>query len=369
MKGIYIAAIDSCEAKEKGVINKIYGQIKAFKKLNVEMDIAHIKNKDIIFNGNLSNIKLYKPTNFFFHKNIKKKLKTKIKDYDFAYIRFSRGDIEYFRLIKFLNKNNIKVIIEIPTYPYIKQYKYTNPKHLIYGILDLVIWQLVKKYIYRISVTNNISKIRGIKCINIYNGIDLDSLPLNSSKKISNKLNLVGVANISKWHGYDRVIRGLYEYNKNSNSKNINFYVIGEGEEKENLIKLSKDLGLEKNVRFLGVKTGKHLNRELDNMHIGVSSLALFRAGGGHDPIKPKEFIGRGMPVILGYNDKLVDMNLPYVFKIPEDNSSVNIDEIVDKFYKLQESKQDIRDYAKANLSWESQIYKLIRQINTKNDK
>lgn len=364
MKGIYIAAIDSCQGKEKGVINKIYGQIKAFNKWNIDMDITHIKDRNILFNNQLLNINLPKPTNFFFHKNIKKIIMSQDTNYDFAYIRFSRGDYEYFKLIKFLYKCNIKVIVEIPTYPYNKQYKYTNIKHLIYGAIDKIIWKLINKYIYRISVTNDIEYINGIKCINMYNGIDLETLPINCNKTHYEEINLVGIANISKWHGYDRVIRGLYEYkNSNFNKKIVKFYIIGEGNEKENLIKLTKQLSLEEEVKFLGVKTGESLNKELNNMHIGISSLALFRAGGGHDPIKTKEFIGRGMPVMLGYTDKLVDMDLPYVFKVSEDNSSIDINDIVNKYENLEITSKDIRNYAEKNLSWEAQIYKIIKEI------
>ena len=71
-------------------------------------------------------------------------------------------------------------------------------------------------------------------------------------------------------------------------------------------------------VHFVGSRIGSELNLIMDKADIGVSSLALFRAGGGHDPIKTKEFIARGIPVILGYEDKLVDMNLPYIMKVNE---------------------------------------------------
>ena len=53
-------------------------------------------------------------------------------------------------------------------------------------------------------------------------------------------------------------------------------------------------------------------------MHIGVSSLALFRAGGGHDPIKSKEFVAKGMPVIIGYKDKALSSNLEFIYENKE---------------------------------------------------
>lgn len=364
LKGIYIAAIDESKAIEKGVINKIYGQLKAFKKLDIQMDIMHIKDGVTYRNQEFIGGYLSKPTNFNFHKTVREFISKNKKRYDFAYIRFSRGDLEYYKLIKCLNKLDIKIIIEIPTYPYSKQYDYRNIKHLIYGLLDIYIWKALKRYIYRIAVTNDFEYINGIKCINMYNGIDLDMIPIKKSEKSQDSLNLVGIANISKWHGYDRIIKGLSEYYKNNvNEREIRFYLIGEGAEKDNLIKLVNHLNLQKYVIFLGAKSGDELNNSLDIMDIGISSLALFRAGGGHDPIKTKEFIGRGMPVILGYNDKLVDMNLEYILKVSEDESNIDMQEILIKYNSIKKSAVEIRKYAEENLSWESQIYKVINEL------
>lgn len=360
MKGIYIAAIDSCQATEKGVITKINGQIKAFSEFNINMDFAYIKEKNVFLNDILIKKHLNKPTNFFFHRYIREYMLKDLKKYDFAYIRFSRGDLQYYNLIKLLSKNGIKVIIEIPTYPYKQQYNYLNIKHLLYAFLDILIWKKIKKYIYRIAVTSNIEYIEGVKCINIFNGIDINTLSVNKSKYDGKTINMVGIANISKWHGYDRIIRGMNSFYNKNNSHKVKFYLIGEGNEKQNLINLVGDLNLENVVEFLGVKTGDELNKELDRMHIGISSLALFRAGGGHDPIKTKEFIGRGMPVVLGYNDKLVDMNLSYVMKVEEDDSEIDINNIIYKYDNMNCNKDEIRKYAEENLSWTSQISKIV---------
>lgn len=365
MKGIYIAAVDLFNPNENGVIKKIYGQVKAFKNLGIDMDIAHIEKMKLKFNNELLNKRINKPSNFNFHSQLLSNYCNELKKYNFVYIRFSRGDIKYYKLIKFLNENNVKVIIEIPTYPYKEQYSYKKIKNVIYGLLDVIIWKKIKKYVYRIATTNSMKSIEGVKCINISNGIDLDELPLSKYNQGSSSINMVGIANLNKWHGYDRVIIGLYDYYKTNDLKKeyVKFYVIGEGREKQNLLDLTEKLGLNNVVKFLGLKSGNELDHEIDKMNIGISSLALFRAGGGHDPIKTKEFLGRGLPVVLGYEERLVDMKLDYVIKVKEDESKIDINYIVKLYEDKKWDKKVIRKYSSENLSWESQIKKVVDSL------
>ena len=48
----------------------------------------------------------------------------------------------------------------------------------------------------------------------INNGLDLSSIRIKEKNKDNKKLNILSIANNSKWHGYDRVIKGMYEYYK-----------------------------------------------------------------------------------------------------------------------------------------------------------
>lgn len=364
MKGIYIAAVDKNNPLEKGVINKIYGQINAFKNLNIEIDSAHMEDGHVCINTKKQDYKVSKPSNFFFHRYLRKAYGDELCKYDFAYIRFSRGDFEYYKLIKYLSSNNVKVIVEIPTYPYRQQFEYKDIKNQIYNFFDWIIWKIIRSYVYRISTTNDFDYIEKIKCVKISNGIDLDKIKMVKGNNTDDVIKLVGVANISKWHGYDRVIKGLADYYKNhDNNRKVEFYIIGEGREKKNLEDLTEKLDLKDKVFFLGVKSGEELDNEMDNMHIGVSSLALHRAGGGHDPIKSKEFLGRGLPILLAYDDKLIDMSLEYVFLAEESESAIDISEIVKRYECINSSGSDIRNYACEHLSWNKQMIKVINEL------
>lgn len=364
VKGIYIAAIDTKSDLDVGIYNKICGQVDALMKLGMKMDCILMEEKKIIVNGVIRSGKLSRPAYMHFHKYLSKNCDEYFNKCDFVYIRFFRNDLLFLWLIKKLYERQIKVIVEIPTFPYDDEYSH-NFKQTIYRMLDLYVTRNMKKYVSFISTTNEYSSIFGIDTIQIRNGIDIDKIKYTEKKIDKNgSINLVGIANISRWHGYDRVIEGLHRYIKTDNNRNVNFYIIGEGPEKGKLESLVENYNLEDNVFFLGVKKGKELDDVLNMMHIGISSLALFRAGGGHDPIKTKELLGRGMPVVLGYNDKLVDMNLPFVIKVSEDEHPIDIKLIVDNFLEATYSPNLIRNYAKENLSWESQMREVTTRLN-----
>lgn len=363
MKGLYIARIDEKYSLDFGVAKKIIGQIDAFNDLGHKIDYLRLSNKQVMFNNQKFEKVKYRFLAYGnFYRLLKKKYKN--KNYDFIYIRYVKGNLNLYRIIKMFSKKGTKVIVEIPTYPYDTEVVGFNIRNFIECIIDKYVILRLKNYVFRISVTNTHKEIFGIKTININNGIDLRYLPLIKNENVSS-VNLVGIANLARWHGYDRVIEGLYNYyTKTKNHKDVMFYIIGEGNEKDNLINLTNKLDLKEKVHFLGGKTGDELDYIFNNMHIGVSSLALFRAGGGHDPIKSKEFLGRGMPLLLGYEDKVIDMELPYVFKIEENDNPVDIENIISLYEKCRDiNSSDIRKYAEDFLSWKFQMEKVINSL------
>ncbi|OPJ59169.1 glycosyltransferase [Clostridium chromiireducens] len=365
MKGIYIAKVDDEYSLDIGVSKKILGEINAFRNIGNSIDYIRLKNKEIYMNNKKLGTTV---TRYFACRDIYKCIKKIKLDYDFAYLRYCRGNYNFLRIIKLLHRNGIKIVVEIPTYPYRSEIDKKSIKGVIDLTLDKIITPLLHKYVFRISVTSDDSDIFSIKTIGINNGIEIDRFPMvNHTNKSFNKINLVGIGNLAKWHGYDRVIEGLNDYYKDNINKcneEVNFYIIGEGSEKNNLRELTEKYKLNDYVHFLGAKNGEELDHIFDEMDIGVSSLALYRAGGGHDPIKSKEFLARGIPIILGYKDRLINMGLPYIFEIEENDKSVDIKVLLEKYKNTHNiSSEEIREYAKENLTWEFQMKKIIVEL------
>lgn len=368
MKGIYIDNTDVVITPQYvGVKKKINGQIVAFENLGIDIDYVCPKNNEITINNKSLGIymknwrgKVLKGSIFYRYLELGL---INPKKYNFAYIRFNVGDYSLFRLIKYLYENGIKVFLEVPTYPYEDEFEKSIRNYIILK-LDKLLWKRVNKYIYRVVLTNDIDKFNNIPVINIINAVNLEEIKIKQKDLDDNSINLIGVANINKWHGYDRVIKGLRNYYKEDRKREINFYVVGDGNEVPNLISLVKEYRLQNHVFFKGIKQGKELEKIFNKCNIGVSSLALFRAGGGHDPIKSREYVAKGLPVIIGYNDRALPDKLKFVLKVEEDNSDICIEELIRWYDNLDITKEEIRKFADNNLSWEIQMNKIIQSIN-----
>ena len=224
----------------------------------------------------------------------------------------------------------------------------------------------LKRYIYRIISTNKDNEIFGINTIQIDNGVDLEIVKCINKKENKNKeyLNAIAVASICKWHGYDRFINSMKKY-KEKNELKVTFYLVGDGRKEDieylkNLV-ISNDLS--EFVIFTGTKEGEELDKLYEKMDFAVSSLALFRAGGGHNPIKTKEYIAKGLPVVTGYEDSLVPSTLEYIYKVDENESIFDLGNIIDWYIKGDFNSKQIRKYALDNVSWDSQIKKIINEI------
>lgn len=131
------------------------------------------------------------------------------------------------KLLKDLKKNQLKIIIEIPTYPYkfefiekakilLRKKTCAFAKFLMVILQDSIIKNFSVNYIDRIVTYSNDKLIWNTKTINISNAIDTSVI---SKKRVDCKsnfsnINLIAVSTLNHWHGYDRLIKGLEDYNK-----------------------------------------------------------------------------------------------------------------------------------------------------------
>lgn len=213
---------------------------------------------------------------------------------------------------------------------------------------------------------DDIKNIHNVKTVGIFNAVNKKDVLICNEKREDDDIILIGVANISNWHGYDRLIKGMKKYYSDGNSlcnEKVRFLIIGEGIEKENLQRMTNELELNEYVEFLGSKFGDELERLYQKSHIGVSSLALFRAGGGHDPIKTKEYVAKGIPVIIGYDDRVLSKELDFIFSVSEDETYINVRDILNKYKSMKSTSAEITKYALDNLTWDAQIKKIIAEL------
>ena len=207
------------------------------------------------------------------------------------------------------------------------------------------------------------------KTLKMGNGILLtDQIPLTKAVWPSKALNLIAVAQLADWHGYDRILYALSELKKHNLPCEITFTIVGNGEALSFLKNLSGELGLD-NVRFTGRLTGISLDKEFDNAHIGVASLGLYRVGLKESAVlKAREYLVRGLSVIgVGKDPDFVSKNSKkFRFNVP---NNTEIDQIVDLLLKVISGEIIIpapiacREFAEKNLNLKVKIKLLLSRL------
>ncbi|AEX85651.1 glycosyltransferase [Marinitoga piezophila KA3] len=364
MKGLYITKEDILNPEMNGVFRKIYGQISAFKKSEINIDFVYFKGSKMVINNDSKKSYSSKfKRNLSMFSDILKF--TDITNYDFLYIRYPFSTKDFISFLKKIKSYNLKVFVEIPTFPYDDEIHNFKQKLKLYN--DKIYRNFLKKFVDYIVTYSEHDEILGIKTIKIVNGIDVDKIPVRSPlPKNKNRIDLIGVANVSKWHGYDRLIKGLEEYYKNKYEKEVYFHIVGEGPELENLKLLTQNLKLDKFVIFHGFKTGKDLDELFNLADVGIGSLGMYRIGLKKGAIlKLREYCSRGLPFIYGYDDSDFD-SFKYAFKVPNNSSIIHINEIIDFYEKFKDRDyiNEIRKYAEKNLSWAVKLKPIIEKLS-----
>lgn len=246
-------------------------------------------------------------------------------------------DTFYYRVLKRLYRNGARILIEIPTYPYIHEI----PSGLLYNLM--ILWDriYIKKMsdcVERIATYSLDEQIFGIQTINIKNGIDFSKIKIKDTKMHDGIINLIGVAHLSKWHAYDRVIKGLHEYYTTAaNETIINFHIVGIGDSLQEYKSLVQEYELQNHVIFYGNKYGDELDEIYDKCDIAVSSLGLHRIGVKNQAsvLKSREYAAKGMPMISSIEiDVFKEKEFKYIRYFPEDETPIDMKKVLSSIRK-----------------------------------
>lgn len=353
---------------EKGVKKKIYYQIKSLKKLKLDIKYTELRenkfylNEKFIFNFFTSKNKIYKILRKI-QENIiiiKMKDKTLYNHIKYLYIRNLGSTPIILGFYRFLKNNNIKIILEIPTYPYDNEIKNQS----VFVKMDKYYRKRLYKYVDRIVTYSEDKEIWGIPCINISNGIDLEDVQLiNKKEKNKEKIIFTSVSNCSFWHGIDRFLKSIEKYGEQENKKEIIFNIIGEGGDSSILKEIVfKNEYLSKVVKFQGFKLGKDLDDIYDETDIGIASLGRHRSGlHTMRALKNREYCAKGIPMIFSEDDPDL-RDVPFVYHITPDEKLIDIEKLIDWYENINLEPKDIRKYAE-QFSWDIQMKKVIDEI------
>lgn len=269
-----------------------------------------------------------------------------------SYIRYALSDKWFVDFVKELKKKNITTILEFPTIPYDGELSNNREK-----AEDRYYREQLSKYIEQCTTYANYDAVFKIPCIPLLNGVDLDELPVHKLRKPDGRIVLVAAATMNKWHGYERVIEGLADYYAAKGEKNIVFRLVGEGTETDKYHQLVEQYELQEHVEFLGCLGGENLNQQYDEADIAIGTLAMYKINvTSGSPIKLRDYCARGIPFVYGYEDGGFTGEERYALKVPNNNSPINMNEIIDFYNRIKKHDfyvKEMREYACVKYSWD----------------
>lgn len=372
MKGAYIVRLNLNEQHLLGVAKKISSQVLALSHSMSGVDTYYLnasqimKNDEVVQSYGASSLWRRMTYYCLFYLFIARQQ----LDVDFVYIRYQRSSPVFLYMLSRLKKKNpnLVILLELPSFPYHTEEVTYRDK--IFGLIDRISRVYLHHYVDRIVTFSKCTEIFNIKTICTDNGVDVDSLKLTTELNNSDTVEFIGVANLSFWHGYDRILSGLAQYYKKDECKDnrkVIFNIVGSGHELERLEEAVQQFKLESYVKFHGAMHGVALDDLITQNHIGVSSVGMHRLDVDTSNLKSREFCARGLPFILAYQDRDFKQEFPYAFHAPANDEPIDIAAIL-KFYddlvgQQPGYRQKMRDYAQRQLTWKAKMLPVVSAI------
>lgn len=279
-----------------------------------------------------------------------------------VYVRYNQySSPAIFSLFKSIRKMGVKILFEIPTYPYDDEFKTIKQKFFLFW--ERYWRKKVAKCIDFVVTFTNFEYIWNIPTIQIKNGVNFDEISMKDENRlIKDRMELIAVAGLSFWHGFDRVLEGIRLYNENSNSTHVHLTIVGKGDIKvfNALVALADKYKLQDSVTFCGEVFGEDLDLIFQKADIAIGCLGCHRKNIVEvSSLKNVEYAARGIPFI--YSEKNSDFDrMLYVKKEIADDSPINIAELVEWRRNIMMQPIEIRTTVSDVLSWNKQMKKVL---------
>jgi glycosyltransferase involved in cell wall biosynthesis len=352
-----------------GIEKKMMSQIKAMESLGHHVHYTFFDGGQVYLSdteGNEEVLVQYKENAISMYLANEKAIAEAVKRYPgyfgCFYMRKGMCSPVHLSNLRLLKKEKTEIIEEIPTYPYDDELKHSKGLGIkVFLLVDRMFRSQLKKYVRLFVTYSEDEEIFGVQAVPIQNGINVEKIEPRHAPALGKTLHLLTVSSMYFWHGYDRLIRGLAEYyRKQDADREVCLDMVGEGLCTEEWKKLTGELGMTDHVIFHGVKTGKELEEQYENAHIAVSSLGIHRLGlASSSTLKNREYMAKGIPMIVANHDKGVEKLGKYCLHVPEDESPIDIREVIrfaEGIKDYDQASKEMHAYAVENFSWNKQM-------------
>lgn len=287
---------------------------------------------------------------------------------ELVYVRsFHNANPFTIHMFRAFRKMGIRVLMEIPTYPYDQEYEGFPLRQRMIQLIDKAFRHSLASWCNAIVTFSDDERIFGCPTIRISNGISFAHVPLRRHVNTDGKLHLLGVAEVHYWHGYDRLVEGLGEYYANGGKRDIVFDIVGDlGDDTllgcphaEGIRPLIDRYGLGSHVALHGAKYGEALDHYFDQADFAIGSLARHRSGiSSIKTLKNREYAARGLAFMYSETDSDFDSR-PYIYKVEANDKPIDVPSLLD-FVDLCHIPSEAIRRSIEPLSWEKQMKKCL---------
>jgi L-malate glycosyltransferase len=311
------------------------------------------KNKNLHYQ-NIKDLLNYSAKSFFF---AKRAIKKQAYDLIVAWASVPSGFIAW--LLNKRYKIPYIILLRGPDVPF-HEVKWEILDKLVLQFISPVIWKNAFKVI---ANSEKLKKLAQKSAKNqhisvIENGVDFYFWKNDSKKVLSEfeKIIVLSVGRISKIKGFDLVIKAI----SSVDNKNIEYWIVGDGPEKNHLIGLSEKLNCSEKVKFLGIKDRTELRQIYHSSTIFC--LPSYNEGMSNALL---EAMTTGLPVIVtnvGGTNELVSGNGIVV----EKGDPLAISEAIKEILSNDETYNQMSDKSveiASQKSWKTKTDELMRVI------
>lgn len=263
-------------------------------------------------------------------------------------------------------KSHAKIYYELPTYPLTHAYQGLGLRGFFLRIFSFRVIERLRKIIDEFVVVAEINdekqKSRLGRFSLISNGIDTSIYPMSEPPSLGAEINIIGVANLASWHGYDRIIQGIAEYD--GPYKIVFHLVYGSGEsEAQALHRLASTLNVQQNLVLYSELHGRGLGNLFNSCHVAAGSLGMHRIGLQNGAtLKIREYCARSIPFFMSYQDEDFS-DFEYACLFPPDESPIDMTKLsyfIEKVRLNIKYQHDMREYAERKLSWKAKMKRIL---------
>ncbi len=272
---------------------------------------------------------------------------------DFLYIRQVYHDASFARYLRAIRKRNpnIKIIYEVPTYPFLTEQKSTAA-NAAFRKKEARWSARAAKYFDRIVTYYGQNEIWGVPCLKLINGFDFSQVQV-PHRSVSDEIHILSVAVTAFWHGYDRLIEGLGRYYADGGQEQIVYHLVGDRLPAH--ADLVRRWGIEDHVAFHGRMTPEQMQPIYTQCLMAVDVL------GGHrknypvsSSLKSREYAAYGLPILTASPVDYLPRDVRYQMLAPYDDSPVDIRALLDFYHGIYDGADpdriaaEIRSYAES---------------------